>query len=50
MKTRILLFLCIFSIIALNVKAEDGKLKTCANGQSAVKDLNLNVDKTFIIQ
>ena len=31
MKTRILLFFCIFSIIALNVKSENGKVKTSAD-------------------
>ena len=30
MKTRILLFLCLFGVIALNVKAEDGRQNQCS--------------------
>ena len=46
MKTRILLFLCIFSIIALNVKAEDGKLKTCADSIKVKSDVPATIEVT----
>ncbi len=46
MKTRILLFLCIFSIIALNVKAEDGKLKTCADSTKVKSEAPVTIEVT----
>lgn len=39
MKTRIFLFICLFGIIALNVKAENGKLKTCADSIEVKSDV-----------
>ena len=46
MKTRILLFLCIFSIIALNVKAEAGKLKTCADSTKVKCEAPVTIEVT----
>ena len=46
MKTRIFLFLCLFCVIALNVKAENGKLKTCADSTKVQSDVPATIEVT----
>lgn len=46
MKTRILFFLCLFGVIALNVKAEDGKLKTCADSTKVKCEAPVTIEVT----
>ena len=46
MKTRILILLCLFGVIALNVKAEDGKLKTCADSIKVKRDVPATIEVT----
>ncbi|MBQ5887873.1 MAG: hypothetical protein IIW77_01185, partial [Bacteroidaceae bacterium] len=46
MKTRLLLFLCIFSVVALNVKAENGKLKTCADSTKLKSEVPATIEVT----
>ena len=46
MKTRIFLFICLFGIIALNVKAENGKLKTCADSTEVKSDAPATIGVT----
>ena len=46
MKTRILFFLCLFGVIALNVNAENGKLKTCADSTKVKSDVPATIEVT----